>query len=54
MIITFKQFAADYKKYYDINYVEIKTELDAEEIIFDLYNTDKFEFDYENKTIEIN
>lgn len=54
MIITFKQFAADYKKYYDIDYVEIKTELDAEEIIFDLYNTDKFEFDYENKTIEIN
>ena len=54
MIITFKQFIADYKKYYNTDYVEIKTELDAEEIILDLYNTDQFEFDYANKTIEIN
>jgi len=51
--ITFKQFVKDFKDYYECKEVFIKTESEAEEVIYDLYETDNFEFDYENKVVEL-
>lgn len=54
-IILFKKFMEDYKSYYNEqnDNFEIRTEEDMQEIIYDIYDTDKFEINYENKTIEI-
>lgn len=54
MKITFKKFDRDFRDYYNIrgNY-SIRTESDLQEIIYELYDTDKFEVNYEEKIIEI-
>lgn len=51
--ITFKEFIKDYKAYYNCKEVFIRDEYEAEEVIYNLYNTDKFEFNYETKIIEL-
>lgn len=51
--ITFKQFAKDFRKYYKCEDVNIKDESEAEIIFYDLYDCDLFEFDYDNKLIEL-
>lgn len=52
-VITFKEFGKDYRGFYKCKEVFIKTESEAEEVIYDLYETDNFEFDYENKVVEL-
>ena len=54
-IVSFKDFKKDYKVYYGdaSKYLIISTYSEMEEILFDLYSTDKFEMDYENETIEL-
>lgn len=52
-VVSFKEFVKDYRSYYNCKDVFIRDESDAEEVIEELYGTDKFEFDYENKTIEL-
>lgn len=54
--IPFKQFIKDCKDYYDIKqgeYFRIETELEMEETIFELYENEHFEVNYENNTIEL-
>lgn len=52
--ITFKQFIADYNNCYQTNYRIISTDTNnLPEIMFDLYDTDDFEVNYENNTIEL-
>lgn len=53
--ISFKDFKKDYKEYYkdEDKYLMISTYSEMEEILFDLYSTDKFEMDYENEIIEL-
>lgn len=55
-LIPFKQFCKDYIDYYDIEdgKVSIKTETDMDEVIFNIYDTDLYEIDYEYKTIILN
>lgn len=55
-LISFKQFCKDYINYYDIKdgKVSIKTETDMDEVIFNIYDTDLYEIDYEYKIITLN
>lgn len=53
MIKTFKEFIGDYYKYYNEKNVVIYDECEMQEVCFNLYNTDIFEIDYENKTLEL-
>lgn len=50
--ITFKQFKSNYEQYYNEKLTSIRYE-ELDEVIFDLFNTYKYEFDYDNKTIEL-
>ena len=53
---TFKEFSKDYGRYYGLKtgeYFRIETEDDMQEVIYDLYDTEDFEVDYENKVIFI-
>lgn len=52
-VITFKQFTIDYKEFYKEKLTTIRTELDMQEILYDIYDSDSFEVDYENKLIEL-
>ena len=52
--ITFDKFIEDYNKHYQTNCRVIRT--DTNEIfgtMLDLYNTDDFEFDYDEEMIEL-
>lgn len=53
--VSFKDFKKDYKEYYkdEGKYLMISTYSEMEEIINDLYGTDKFEMDYEHEIIEL-
>jgi len=53
--ISFKDFKKDYREYYNDKKkcFKISTYSEMEEILFDLYNTDKFEIDYEHEMIEL-
>lgn len=53
MIKTFKEFARDYKKYYQISYVSIYDEDEMKEDLLCIYGTQNFEIDYENRIIEL-
>lgn len=52
-IISFKQFIKDYEEYYSEKITTIRTEYDMEEVIWDIYDTDKYEFDFDKKIIEL-
>jgi hypothetical protein len=51
--LTFKQFISDYEEYYQEKLTTIRTESDMQEILYNIYDTDSFEMDYENKLIEL-
>lgn len=51
--ITFKEFGNDFKKFYNCDKAEIRTEEEAEIIFWDLYECKEYEFDYDNKTIDL-
>lgn len=53
MIIKFKEFISNFQDYYQTKEVVVFSESDMQEICYDLYDTDNFEIDYENKTIEL-
>lgn len=49
--ISFKDFSEKYKKEYNCLNISIKTQNDMSYILYDLYNTEHFDIDYDNKTI---
>lgn len=56
--ISFKQFIAVCKEYYDIKqgeYFRIENERDMDEVICEIYDKEntQYEIDYENKIIEL-
>lgn len=51
--ITFREFCKDYSEYYQTKEVYIATESDMQEVIWELYDTENFEINYDNKIIEI-
>ena len=52
--IVFKQFICDYNEYYNEDVVKLKIqENDICNVIFDIYNSDDYEINYDTKTIEI-
>ncbi len=54
MIKTFKEFIQDYNEYYQTNLLAIYTNTnELPEVMFDLYNTDDFEINYDEETIEL-
>lgn len=51
---TFKDFCKDYREYYQVKgRFYIPTEDDMQEVIYDLYDTEDFEVDYENEVVFI-
>lgn len=54
MTITFDKFIKDYNEYYQTNLrvININTH-DIQEVMFDLYDTDDFEIDYDEESIEL-
>lgn len=53
-MITFSQFIKDFNQYYQTEYRSIQ--LDSNSLIdsmLDLYDTDDFEIDWDNETIEL-
>lgn len=54
MEITFKQFNKDFREYYNVkDSYTIRTHSDMEEVIYDLYNTDDFDINYDKNIIEL-
>ena len=51
--VTFKQFTKDFKDYYKSNQAEIRNVSEAEIIMWDLYEVEDYEFDYERRIIEL-
>lgn len=51
--ITFKKFENDFRDFYKCKDVVIRNEIEAEIVFWDLYTCDLYEFNYENKTIEL-
>ena len=51
--ITFKEFTKDFKDYYKCNEAEIRNVSEAEIIMWDLYEVEDYEFDYERRIIEL-
>lgn len=51
--VTFKEFAKHYKEFYQCNKVFIKDYSDAEDVVYDLYDTLHFDFDYERRVLEL-
>lgn len=51
--ISFKQFCIDFKKYYNIDSVEIRTQSDMDEDVYEIYDSEDYEVDYENKIINL-
>jgi hypothetical protein len=54
-IVSFKEFIKDYMGYYNAknNNFSIRTNEEMQEIMYDIYDTDNFEINYDNKTIEM-
>lgn len=54
MTVTFDQFVKDYNKYYQCNFrtIHVNTH-DIFEVMWNLYDTDDFEIDEDNETIEL-
>lgn len=53
IIKSFKEFIKDYQEYYNAKDFIIKTESDFEDVIYELYDKEGFDIDYEHKIIEI-
>ena len=53
MKVTFRSFDKEYRNYYGIKGSYNIAAEDMEEVIYDLYDSDNFEVDYENKIILI-
>lgn len=52
--ITFKEFLTDYREYFHITEKRIVfNQAELEDIIYFFYETEDFEMNYENKTIEL-
>jgi hypothetical protein len=53
--VKFKDFIKDYKEYYSDNseIFTIRTRDDMQEILYEIYNTEDFEIDYDRKLIEL-
>lgn len=51
--ITFKEFCSDFKKYYNCKEVIVRNEDEAEVVFWDLYECENFDFNYEDKLIEL-
>lgn len=52
--VTFKQFICDYNEYYNEDVVKLKIqESDIGDVIFDIYDSDNYEINYNTKIIEI-
>lgn len=54
MIKTFKEFVHDYNNFYqtNLNVVKINPN-EMDEVMYDLYDTDDFEVNYDEKIIEL-
>ncbi|MBS5307747.1 hypothetical protein [Clostridium sp.] len=52
-IVTFRQFKKDFREYYKCDEVNVRDQIEAEIVMWDLYDCDLFEFNYEDKTIEL-
>ena len=52
MTITQDEFVNDYNEYYQCNFKVVKTN-DLPEVMYNLYDTDDFEIDYDKETIEL-
>lgn len=53
MIITFKAFIKDYRKYYNEKEVIVRNNSEMQEILYDLYDNDDFEINYDEKNYRI-
>ena len=54
MTITQDEFVNDYNEYYQCNFKVVKINTnDLPEVMYNLYNTDDFEIDYDKETIEL-
>lgn len=53
MIITFKEFIKDYYKYYNEKEVIIRNNSEMQDVLYELYDTDEFEINYDERTIEL-
>lgn len=51
--VTFKEFIKDYRDFYKCHEVIVKNEEEAEIVFWDLYECDLFEFNYEDKLIDL-
>ena len=53
--INFKEFIKDYREYYNEQdkHFKIGSEEDMEDVIYDLYNVESYEVDYDRKIIEL-
>lgn len=51
--VTFKQFKKDFRECYKCDEVNVRDQIEAEIVMWDLYDCDLFEFNYEDKTIEL-
>jgi hypothetical protein len=52
--VTFNQFVKDYNKKYNTNYGYVQTNtLDIESIISCVYDTNEFELNFDDETIEL-
>lgn len=53
-IVTYKQFIKDYNEYYQENVRVVRANThELPEIIFNLYDTDDFEYDDDKEVIEL-
>jgi len=52
-IVTFKEFTKDFRKYYKCDEVNVRDQIVAEIVMWDLHDCDLFEFNYKDKTIEL-
>lgn len=53
MIVNFKDFVRDFKSYYGKGAIRVGNQVDMQEVMYDLYDSDDFEIDYDNEIIEI-
>ena len=52
--VTFDKFVKDYNKYYQTKEKKIRlTNKEVEEVIWDLYDTEDFEIDYDREIINL-
>ena len=53
MTITFKEFIKDYCKYYNEKEVIVRDNSEMQEVLYELYDNDVFEVNYDEKIIEL-